>query len=477
MAEKPVHTLVLDAGPIIKNEPAVATLLAQAETLVTTPAVIAEIRDAAARQRVQTTLMPFLTLRNPNPESVKILTDFARRTGDLAVLSRTDIQILALAYELECERNGGNWRLRSVPGQKRTNGPPPKPAETPTDSQEQASTAVSGEIEPSVESKEESNVLHEQTVDVPPHEDGHVQPEPDAIDNTQNADLASSSIPAPPASALVDEPLDKQESSQHVQAVDDASESLANLDVSENLAEEKSTDPTISEVTDTPIEQEVDDAESTGSDSEGWITPSNLKKRQAKDAATSISQTPEPKTMQVAMITTDFAMQNVLLQMNLNLLSTSLQRVRHIKTYVLRCHACFLVVRDMAKQFCPRCGKPSLTRVSCSTNQNGEFKLHLKKNMQWNTRGDRYSIPKPISGTANGRLRESGGGKGGWGQNLILAEDQKEYVRAIATEKRRKERDLLDDDYLPGILTGERMSQGGRPKIGAGKTVNSRKQR
>jgi RNA-binding protein NOB1 len=38
------------------------------------------------------------------------------------------------------------------------------------------------------------------------------------------------------------------------------------------------------------------------------------------------------------MITTDFAMQNVLLQMNLNLLSPSLQRVKHVKTFILRCH-------------------------------------------------------------------------------------------------------------------------------------------
>lgn len=172
-------------------------------------------------------------------------------------------------------------------------------------------------------------------------------------------------------------------------------------------------------------------------------------------------------------------MQNVLLQVNLNLLSPSLQRVRHIKTFVLRCHACFGTTKDMTKQFCPRCGGNTLTRVSCSTNENGEFKLHLKKNMQWNTRGDRYSIPKAVSGSASGKLNVGGGGKGGgkggWGQNLILAEDQKEYARAIDQQKRQKQRDLMDEDYLPSILTGERNRTGGRPKIGAGRTVNSRK--
>jgi RNA-binding protein NOB1 len=127
----------------------------------------------------------------------------------------------------------------------------------------------------------------------------------------------------------------------------------------------------------------------------------------------------------------------------------------------------------MTKQFCPRCGKPTLTRVACSTNAAGEFTLHLKKNMQWNKRGDRFSIPKPIAGASNGKLK--GGGKDGWGSGLILAEDQKEFTRAVTEEKRQKYRDLMDEDYLPGILSGDRARGGSRPKVGAGRTVNSRK--
>jgi RNA-binding protein NOB1 len=133
----------------------------------------------------------------------------------------------------------------------------------------------------------------------------------------------------------------------------------------------------------------------------------------------------------------------------------------------------------MSKQFCPRCGKPSLTRVSCSTNAKGEFKIHLKKNMEWHHRGDRFSIPKPTGGSSSGKLNVGGGGKGGgkggWGRELILAEDQKEYMQAMVGERRRKERDLMDEDYLPAILTGERGRAGGRVKIGGGKNINSRK--
>ena len=39
---KPVHSLVLDANAIIRNEPSVSTLLAQAEELYTIPAVVSE---------------------------------------------------------------------------------------------------------------------------------------------------------------------------------------------------------------------------------------------------------------------------------------------------------------------------------------------------------------------------------------------------------------------------------------------------
>jgi RNA-binding protein NOB1 len=33
----------------------------------------------------------------------------------------------------------------------------------------------------------------------------------------------------------------------------------------------------------------------------------------------------------------------------------------------------------------------------------------------------------------------------------------------------------MDENYLPGILTGDRGRAGGRVKVGAGKNVNSKK--
>jgi RNA-binding protein NOB1 len=58
---------------------------------------------------------------------------------------------------------------------------------------------------------------------------------------------------------------------------------------------------------------------------------------------------------------------------------------------------------------------------------------------------------------------------------LILAEDQKEYVRAMGKMQRRKEKDLMDEDLLPSILSGDRGGGSGRVKVGAGRNVNSRR--
>ena len=120
-----------------------------------------------------------------------------------------------------------------------------------------------------------------------------------------------------------------------------------------------------------------------------------------------------------------------------------------------------------------------MTRVSCTTDVMGNFSLHLKKNWQWNNRGNVYSIPKPTHGSASGKgTHVKGGGKNGWGRELILAEDQKEYQKKLQEQRRTKYQDLLDPDYLPGILTGARsQSRGGRIRVGAGRNVNAKKRR
>ncbi|KAK7959296.1 rRNA-binding endoribonuclease [Apiospora aurea] len=411
-SQKPVKLLIVDTGPLIKNDPPLSTLLAQADEIYTLPSVLSEIRDEATRSRVQTQLLPFLQLRSPRPESVQFVQGFARRTGDLEVLSKPDVHLIALAYELECERNGGDWRLRKEPGQKSTNGKSPAALAKEAEEKEGTTEAIT----------------------------------------TKNSAAAETPAASEEAQAKTEEPVVGQEEVTH---------KLDTLSLAETTTENASTDIAPA---DAVAEDEDED------DEEGWITPSNLKKHQAKDQISTPEQ-PIQRVLQVALLTSDFAMQNVILRINLNLLSPSMARITRVKTWVLRCHGCFQVTRQMDKQFCPRCGQPTLTRVSATTDSGGNFTVHLKKNFQFNKRGN------PVHGTSNNKYRGQGGGKGGWGTELLLAEDQKEYAQKVTDNNRMRAKDLMDEDYLPGILTGNRQSSGGpgRPRVGAGRAINSKK--
>ncbi|CAJ0540882.1 Ff.00g077710.m01.CDS01 [Fusarium sp. VM40] len=456
-AYKPIHSLVLDTGPLIKNDPPANTLRAKAEILYTLPSIISEIRDAATRSRVETTLLPFITLRSPGPASVKVIRDFARRTGDLAVLSKPDIDVLALGYELECERNGGDWRLRKTPGQKGVNGKPNKPAESEK-TEESEKVEESEKTEESLE-KAVDNLTIENPVEQPAQPSETVQEPKPTVEESQ---------PTAETQPTVEEPKQAAEDTVEATTAPETAEAdTPTADTEDTQASGEKADETIEAVEEASEEEPSDDEG-------GWITPSNLKKHQAATTGAAPS-TPVQKTLQAAVLTSDYAMQNVALRMNLNLVAPSLARITHLKNWVLRCHGCFKVTKEMDKQFCPSCGQPTLTRTSCSTDEHGNFKLHLKKNFQWNTRGNVYSVPKPVHGSSNGRLAKNAGGKNNWGTTLILAEDQKEYTRAETEQKRQRKKDIMDQDYLPDILTGHRSGGGGKIRVGAGRNVNSKK--
>ncbi|ATY64664.1 proteasome maturation ans ribosome synthesis [Cordyceps militaris] len=441
MTGKPIHSLVLDTGPLIKNDPTVSALLAQAEQLYILPSVLPEIRDAATRTRVETQLLPFVTVRAPHPKSVALIREFARKTGDLGVLSRPDIEVLALGYDLECERNGGDWRLRSTPDQTRVNGKPPQRVET---------------VEAS---KQEEGVAADETeMPVPQRAEPAEAPKQEYV--------AADETEAPVAAMEKLDVADSAKPEDATEAVDGA--------VSEETTKPEET-PAAEEPVVYEVEEEDEEDGEASDDDGGWITPSNVKKHKSQGNGSTPATSPQ-RTLQAAILTSDFAMQNVALRMNLNLVTPAFARITRLKTWVLRCHGCFAVSKDMERQFCPRCGQPTLLRTSTSTDEQGRVRLHLKRAFQWNNRGNVYSVPKPVHGTPHGRLPKHAGGANNWGAHLVLAEDQKEYSRAADAQRRQKKKDLMDDEFLPGILTGDRAG-GGKIKVGAGRTINSRRRR
>ena len=255
-----------------------------------------------------------------------------------------------------------------------------------------------------------------------------------------------------------------------------------------------------------PAEEDDDEGE--------WITPENVSLHKARALGLTSSDhdsttAKDRETIPVGCMTGDFAMQNVLLQMGLSLVGMEGKKIQKVKTWVLRCHACFKCVRhcsgivagrlsprrickNVSSKFCPSCGNPTLLRASVTITSPSAspgaptMQVHLKKNFQYRTRGTIYSIPAPKPGSA-----KTGGGEG-----LILREDQTEYMRAmnrVETQRQRDDKKLLssalanggdgklgvgnwlDPDWIPEIMTAgstrKRTSKqsDGMPTIGYGK--------
>ncbi|KAJ1671785.1 20S-pre-rRNA D-site endonuclease nob1 [Coemansia sp. RSA 25] len=185
-----------------------------------------------------------------------------------------------------------------------------------------------------------------------------------------------------------------------------------------------------------------------------WITPQNVKQKQAvsamgmKEARAANSGC--ARVTKVACVTSDFAMQNVMLKMGISLVTPDGVAINRLSTWVLRCHACFHLTGDMTKQFCPSCGHPTLKRCSVTTGTNGRLQVHLKANYKYNLRGTVYSIPKATGGQHSKR-------------DVITREDDKVYMRAMSYRKAMDAKSnaglsgansLFDPDFMPGLLQG-----------------------
>merc|ERR1712029_1199659 len=100
--------------------------------------------------------------------------------------------------------------------------------------------------------------------------------------------------------------------------------------------------------------QNEEEEEEVNDEDEGWITPANIiAKKKAMGLEHELGA--DQEQVEVACMTSDFAMQNVLIQLGLNVASPyGCQLIKETKTWILRCYACKETPPDMTKKFCPR---------------------------------------------------------------------------------------------------------------------------
>lgn len=450
--------LVLDAGPLLSLSP----LRGLAETYVTVPQIIEELRDKNAREHLERLGLNYgvkIEVKNPSATSLATVIQWAKKTGDYSVLSHPDLCVLALTHTLHEQA-----KLEKV---------------------NQEAEVVKDTIE-----NDSPNDAHE--------------------DDDGSRDPSDASEP-PPSDTESESQAEEQSESKDVQDLEPLDVELQPI----STAEPPPQHPPPEESKGIPNAPLYDDP-SDEDDGEGeWITPANvaIHKSRALDLLPSSDSSrwrgknKTNEVIPVGCMTADFAMQNVLLQMGLNLVGTEGRRIQKVKSWVLRCHACFKICKDSSKKFCPSCGNPSLLRASVTISDPGAspdtpaMQVHLKPNFQYRIRGTKYSIPAPKAGSA----------KTGPGEGLILREDQAEYMRAkkMADGKREREEakmmkgllargargdtgvavgSWMDPDWIPEIMSagtggkGRSMRSAGMdgdmPIIGYGKkNPNERKRR
>uniref|UniRef100_A0A4W3J9B5 RNA-binding protein NOB1 n=1 Tax=Callorhinchus milii TaxID=7868 RepID=A0A4W3J9B5_CALMI len=368
------------------------------KNIYTLKEVVNEIRDKETKRRLA--VLPYqLTFKEPFPEYIRQVTEFSKKTGDYPSLSATDIKVLALTCQLETEFVGSDHLKKEPERNIQVNSTLQHP---------EAPVNVVGFHLPSKQRLEKDY----------PKRDGAVYSD-SASDSTNkkraNEQLASKfnsfqfwRCPLPNIEADLLDILKLQAS-----CISGERQLGADQDQKE-LGEEDDGDD----------EDDADDDDDGG----GWITPSNI-----HQLCQGVGSPEVAANVKVGCITTDFAMQNVLIQMRLHVISVNGMLIRQARNYILRCHACFKTTTNMTKVFCPNCGNKTLKKVAVTVNEDGSLCMHLSKNPKvLNPRGLRHSLPLPQGGKH--------------ARNPFLTEDQN-FPQQRLSRKARKKTNVFDPNY------------------------------
>ena len=524
----PLEVLVVDSGAIIRGHG--TNFHKRALRFVTVQEVLSEVRDSKARELLGA--LPFeLEIRSPTEEAMAAVAQFARKSGDFAALSLTDIKLIAMTYSIEKELTGGA-RIRTEPPQRlqpmvKSSGGGGGGGKTKA-VREDVGTGGDGfgdGIIHTLDAKCDCGGPHDPaTGDQAEAGDGEAEDE----DDEHDANTEEGGEEAVMEGGVVDE-KDEEEAEEeeltHLNEIEFPALGLGGTRETEeiksafswasvaktganeqwNLSPKKKTDApllvkrTTDEAKDQVLTVPGSASKEAGKganaleqmpsrilsgstqgqsalasaraaeedDGQGWVNESNfrtaidtgdcfrLETKSSKKAAKAKSE-PEPEPAVVACITTDFSMQNVMMQMGLSVVSVDGMIVKSVKQWVLRCMACFQVHYEMDRLFCERCGVNHLSRVSCSIDaESGQLKLHLKKNYQPNTRGKIYSLPKP-------------GQQGRYEGEILLREDQ--LSAGIWKQKKmavqRNLKSAFGEDVTSDV--GLHVNKGVRIKVGLG---------
>lgn len=419
------RVIVLDSGALISgseslyslkglrtrdNEPLSELEKGEEVQFFTIPDILSEVRDANARARLEL-LGDALQLRVPSSESLAAVVRFAKASGDYTALSLVDLRVMALARMLEYERNGTQY-LRDQPVLPEISPSRGIPAyildEAEKEREENENKDREGEDEwTTVPAKQKATSTRKRGKRKPRRHVPQTAPanatklNDSGVSPEQTDASVPASQPVAEAKLVLEAPTAVRVGVDGEAAMVDKVSSLENEWVCAMTRES------------------VSDG-SSDSDGGGWINCDNIEEHLSKDGKDQSCAVDDDE--RVGCVTTDFAMQNVLLQMGIKLISIDGKRtIRQIRRYVLRCHACAAITRELERKFCDKCGNATLHRVAFKVNRKGVARVFINPRRRPNLRGTRYSIPMPKGGRNN--------------KDLILREDQVDIAKQRRLEK------------------------------------------
>ncbi|XP_037784679.1 RNA-binding protein NOB1-like [Penaeus monodon] len=369
--------LVADTAAFVKNVP----LWEYGEEICSTPEVIGEIRDRHTKQHIQS-LPVKIELKQPKPESIKFINEFSKKTGDFASLSLADIKVLALTYELEVEAHGGSDHLRSEPEKAVTEFNKPKKSTGDA-------LILPGFYYPSEQEGEECQQIKSQV----PLDIGSLSIDEDL------EQLHSAGEDGDSDEEKVEQELNEQEEEEEEEYVyEEFCEDDERIDLENDNGDEEDDDQPEEINEDTVNAEEGAGGEDDDDDDGGWITLSNVKKHKMKKIGLKPEDEIEEKEVPVACMTADFAMQNVLKHIGLRVMGVDGKLIQQVRTFILRCHACFKTTSIMNRTFCQKCGNKTLKKVSVTLNPDGTKKIWVNTKRPINIKGTKFSLPMPKGG-------------------------------------------------------------------------------
>jgi RNA-binding protein NOB1 len=386
ISKKPETKLVVDTGAFIAK----VRIDNLAQEFWTVPEVLSEIKDSSAKEWLAflTALNVKLNIRQPSPEAYNKVIAFSKKTGDYASLSAVDLKVIALTLTLETEVHGTGDHIRSDPVQTQPRG-----------EKKQKNDLNMFVLKSKIKKAQETT--NQNNADANEGNDDNSSVD---TNNTSEAKEEKSQESNPQVEAGSNNAAEDKKEQQ-------ATTTTASSDVGSETSDLKDIEIYSDEESSESDDENVGFGDFEDNDDGGWITTDNVDAYTKVLLGTQLVGEQEEADrikqlnlanphVKVACLTTDFAIQNVLLQMGLSLFSIDGFSIRSVQRWVLQCWACHKICKDVTKVFCPMCGNNTLRRVAYTVDKDGNVTYHIPRR-KVNMRGTRYSIPKPKGGRNN----------------------------------------------------------------------------